>query len=53
LIENIKCVPIYLRTVEMLADIGTKALDPKLFNLTTTKGDTFSEEPDLLNVHRA
>jgi hypothetical protein len=29
--EDMKCVPIYLKTTEMLADIGTKALDPKLF----------------------
>jgi hypothetical protein len=26
-----KVVPMYLRTSEMIADIGTKALDPKLF----------------------
>jgi hypothetical protein len=30
-VEYMKCVPIYLKTSEMLADIGTKALDPKLF----------------------
>jgi hypothetical protein len=30
-VEDMKCVPIYLKTTEMLADIGTKALDPKLF----------------------
>ena len=30
-VEDMKCVPIYLKTSEMLADIGTKALDPKLF----------------------
>ena len=30
-IENMKVVPMYLRTSEMIADIGTKALDPKLF----------------------
>ncbi len=30
-IEDMKCVPIYLKTSAMLADIGTKALDPKLF----------------------
>ena len=30
-IEDMKVVPMYLRTSEMIADIGTKALDPKLF----------------------
>jgi hypothetical protein len=30
-IEDMKVVPLYLRTSEMVADIGTKALDPKLF----------------------
>jgi hypothetical protein len=30
-VEDIKVVPIYLRTSEMVADIGTKALEPKLF----------------------
>ncbi len=30
-VEDMKCVPIYLQTSEMRADIGTKALDPKLF----------------------
>ncbi len=30
-VEDMKCVPIYLKTSEMLADIGIKALDPKLF----------------------
>jgi hypothetical protein len=30
-IEDMKVVPLYLRTSEMIADIGTKALDPKLF----------------------
>jgi hypothetical protein len=29
-VEDMKCVPMYLKTTEMLADIGTKALDPKL-----------------------
>jgi hypothetical protein len=29
--EDLKVVPIYLNTLDMLADIGTKALDPKLF----------------------
>ncbi len=29
-IEDMKVVPMYLRTSEMIADIGTKALDPKL-----------------------
>ena len=29
--ESVKVVPMYLRTSEMIADIGTKALDPKLF----------------------
>ncbi len=26
-----KVVPIYVKTTEMIADIGTKALEPKLF----------------------
>jgi hypothetical protein len=30
-IEDMKVVPMYLRTSVMIADIGTKALDPKLF----------------------
>ena len=30
-IENMKVVPIYLETTKMLADLGTKALDPKQF----------------------
>jgi hypothetical protein len=30
-VEDLKVVPIYIKTTEMLADIGTKALDPKLF----------------------
>ena len=30
-IEDMKVVPIYKHTSEMIADIGTKALDPKLF----------------------
>jgi hypothetical protein len=30
-IEDMKVVPMYLRTSEMVADIGTKALEPKLF----------------------
>ncbi len=30
-IEDMKFVLMYLRTFEMIADIGTKALDPKLF----------------------
>jgi hypothetical protein len=30
-IEDMKVVPIYLETTKMLADLGTKALDPKLF----------------------
>jgi hypothetical protein len=30
-IEDMKVVPMYLRTSEMIADIGIKALDPKLF----------------------
>ena len=30
-IEDMKVVPIYLETTRMLADLGTKALDPKLF----------------------
>lgn len=30
-VEDLKVVPIYLETTKMLADIGTKALDPKQF----------------------
>ena len=30
-IEDFKIVPIYIETTKMLADIGTKALDPKQF----------------------
>jgi hypothetical protein len=30
-IEDLKVVPIYVKTTEMIADIGTKALEPKLF----------------------
>jgi hypothetical protein len=30
-IENMKVVPIYLKTNLMLADLGTKALEPSLF----------------------
>ena len=30
-IEDMKVVPIYLETTKMLADLGTKALDPKIF----------------------
>ena len=30
-IEDMKVVPIYVKTTEMLADIGTKALEPKPF----------------------
>ncbi len=30
-VEDMKCVPIYLKTSEMIADIGSKALDPKVF----------------------
>ena len=30
-IEDMKVVPIYIETTKMIADIGTKALDPKQF----------------------
>jgi hypothetical protein len=30
-VEDLKVVPIYLNTKEMLVDLGTKALDPKPF----------------------
>jgi hypothetical protein len=30
-IEDMKVEPIYLKTEDMLADIGTKALEPSLF----------------------
>ncbi len=36
-IEDMKVVPIYLKTSEMIADIGTKALDPKLFTYLRDK----------------
>ncbi len=35
-VENLKVVPIYVKTTEMIADIGTKALEPKLFIYMTT-----------------
>ena len=36
-IEDMKVVPMYSRTSEMIADIGTKALDPKLFTYLRDK----------------
>jgi hypothetical protein len=36
-IEDMKVVPMYLRTSEMVADIGTKALDSKLFTYLRDK----------------
>ena len=30
-VEDMKVVPLYLRNSEMIVDIGTKALEPKLF----------------------
>ncbi len=30
-VEDLKVVPIYMKTTEMIADISTKALEPKLF----------------------
>ena len=30
-VEDMKVVPVYLETAKMLADIGTKALDPSRF----------------------
>ncbi len=36
-IEDMKVVPMYLRTSEMIADIGTKALDPKVFTYLRDK----------------
>ncbi len=30
-VKDLKVVPIYIKTTDMIADIGTKALDPKLF----------------------
>ena len=30
-VEDLKVVPIYLNTKQMLVDLGTKALDPKPF----------------------
>ena len=36
-IEVMKVVPMYLRTCEMIVDIGTKALEPKLFTYLRDK----------------
>jgi hypothetical protein len=36
-IEDMKVVPMYLRTSEMIADIGTKVLDLKLFTYLRDK----------------
>jgi hypothetical protein len=36
-VEDMKVVPLYLRTSEMIADIGTKALEPKLFTYLRDK----------------
>ena len=35
--NKIEDIPLYLRTSEMIADIGTKALDPKLFTYLRDK----------------
>ena len=43
-VEDMKCVPIYLKTSEMIADIGTKALDPKLFCYLRDKLCGYREE---------
>jgi hypothetical protein len=32
-VEDMKVIPVYLETAKMLADIGTKALDPARFEL--------------------
>ncbi len=32
-VEDMKVVPVYVETAKMLADIGTKALDPARFEL--------------------
>ncbi len=32
-VEDMKVVPVYVETSRMLADIGTKALDPARFEL--------------------
>jgi hypothetical protein len=32
-IEDMKVIPVYLETLKMLADIGTKALDPSRFEI--------------------
>jgi hypothetical protein len=32
-VEDMKVVPVYIETAKMLADIGTKALDPARFEL--------------------
>jgi hypothetical protein len=36
-IEDMKVVPLYLCTSEMIADIETEALDPKLFSYLSNK----------------
>jgi hypothetical protein len=36
-VEDLKVVPIYLETTKMLADLGTKALDPKQFVILRDK----------------
>ncbi len=57
-VEDMKCVPIYLKTSEMLADIGTKALDPKLscYQVTRTREWPFhgpcSNVDHRLRIHR-
>ena len=49
LIEDMKVVPHYLSTEKMIADIGTKALDPKQFCLLRNKLCGYAEwEDDLV-----
>jgi hypothetical protein len=40
-VEDMKVVPIYLKPTEMIADIGTKALDYKL--LAYPRGDCYAD----------
>ena len=63
-VEDLKVVPIYLNTLDMVADIGTKALDPKLFcrlrdllcgyagrtNAKETRAGMLSDRPEVDNV---
>ncbi len=49
-IEDMKVVPMYLRTSEMVADIGTKALDPKLFTYLSQRQALWLLEGGMTNA---